>query len=153
MRSNIFEIIVGTFVLASAVYFFIFSLKKSETTSDHTYRVYAEFDSIEGIGPGSDIKISGVKVGTVSESELNDKTYRAKLKLSIYQKVRLPKDSSAKIASSGLLGGKFLSIEPGAEEETLKSGDIIEFTQSSINFEDLLGKFIFGSSKKESEAK
>lgn len=151
MRSNIFEILVGTFVLICAVYFFAFSLKKSHVSTSNGYEIYAEFDNIEGVGTGSDVKISGVKIGTIGDQELNTKTYRAKLKLNIDNNIKLPKDSSAKIASSGLLGGKYLSIEPGAEDEILQNGDEIKFTQSSISLEDMLGKFIFGSKKEEAK--
>lgn len=149
MRNNIFEILVGTFVLVCAICFFTLSLRKSHIPTSDNYEVYAEFDNIEGVGAGSDIKISGVKIGTIADQTLNIKTYRAKLKLNIDKNIKLPKDSSAKIASSGLLGGKYLSIEPGAEDDLLENGDEIKFTQSAISLEDMLGKFIFGSKKEE----
>jgi len=151
MRNNIFEILVGTFVLVCAICFFTFSLKKSNISTSESYEIYAEFDNTEGVGAGSDIKISGVKIGTIVEQKLNNKNYRATLKLNIYQNIKLPKDSSAKIASSGLLGGKYLSIEPGAEDDLLQNGDEIGFTQSSLSLEDMLGKFIFGSKKEEAK--
>ena len=145
MRNNIFEIIVGTSVLACALYFFIFSFQKSDISTANTYQIFADFDNVDGITPGSDIKISGVKIGTVDSQTLNPNTYRARLRLNIENNVELPLDSSAKIASSGLLGGKYLSIIPGAEEDMLQKGGKIEFTQSSVSIEELLGKFIFNS--------
>ncbi len=113
----------------------------------------AKFDNISGIEAGSDIKISGVKIGTVEDEFLDKKTYRAALKLLINESIKLPTDSSAKISSEGLLGSKFLSIEPGADDEILTDGGEIQFTQSSVNFEELLGKFIFSSesNKKDDE--
>lgn len=149
MKHNIFEVIVGTFVLLCAAIFFIFSFQQSNISTSNTYQIVAEFDNIGEIGNGSDVKVSGVKIGTVDKQTLNPETYRAKVTLNIYNNIELPTDSSAKIASSGLLGGKFISIEPGADEEILEDDDLIIFTQSSVNFEELLGKFIFGSKEKD----
>ena len=145
MRNNTFEIIVGTIVLICAAYFFIFSFKKSDISTSDTYKIIAEFDNADGIARGSDIKISGVKIGTVNDQILNQKTYRAQLVLNINNNIKLPADSSAKIVSSGLLGGRYLAIEPGGDDEMLNANDKITFTQSAVNFEELLGKFIFGS--------
>lgn len=147
MRNNLFETIVGTFVLICAIYFFVFSFQKSGVSNKDSYQLIAEFEDIGDLSNGGDVKISGVKIGTIDSQTLNPENYRAVLKLNINKDIKLSSDSSAKIVSSGLLGGKFISIEPGADEELLKNGDLISFTQSSVNFEELLGKFIFGSKK------
>lgn len=153
-NNNYFEIIVGTFVLLSAAFFFFNSFKNSKLGASEGYNLIAKFDNIDGLTAGSDVKISGVKVGTVTEEFLDEKTYRAALKLTINSNIKLSSDSSAKVSSEGLLGSKYLAIEPGAEDETLKAGDEIKFTQSSVNFEELLGKFIFnGNSEKKNEKK
>ncbi len=152
-RNNYFEIIVGTFVLLSAVFFFFSSFKNSKVSTNQGYSLIAKFDNIDGINAGSDIKISGVKIGTVAEQFLDEKTYRATLKLVIDNEVKLSSDSSAKISSEGLLGSKYLSIEPGADEEFLKDGEEIKFTQSSVNFEELLGKFIFSANSDKQDEK
>ena len=149
MKNNLFEIIVGTFVLGCAIYFFFFAFNKSNISTSPTYQISAKFNNIDGVGSGSDVKISGVKIGTVTSEEIDPSTYQAILKLEIYQNIKLPMDSSIKILSSGLLGGKYLAIEVGGTDEMLKNGDTIQFTQSGVNFEELLGKFIFGSSTKE----
>ncbi len=151
IKNNLFEVIVGTFVLGCAIYFFFFSFSKSNISTATTYQVVANFDNIDGVSIGSDIKISGVKIGAVASESIDPQSYRATLKLNINQDIKLPKDSSAKILSSGLLGGKYIGIEVGADEEMLKNGEQIQFTQSGVNFEELLGKFIFGSTKKDSE--
>ena len=143
MRNNLFEVIIGTFVLLCATYFFIFSFKQSNISTDDSYKIIAEFEDIGDINNGSDVKISGVKIGTVDSQKLNPESYRAILTLNINKNVKLPTDSSAKIVSASLLGGKFIAIEPGADEEILQNGDMITFTQSSVNFEELLGKFMF----------
>ncbi|MFT7087766.1 MAG: phospholipid/cholesterol/gamma-HCH transport system substrate-binding protein [Rickettsiales bacterium] len=152
MKNNIFEIVVGTFVLSCAVYFFFFSFNKSGISAATTYQIIAKFDNIDGVSSGSDIKISGVKVGTISEAKIDPKTYQAILTLDVDNQIKLPTDSSAKILSSGLLGGKYVGLEIGANEEILQNGDRIMFTQSGVNFEELLGKFIFGSKKEGANA-
>lgn len=152
--NNYFEIIVGTFVLFCAVFFLFGSMKSAKVKGGESgYNLIAKFDNIEGINSGSDVKISGVKVGTVVEQFLDEKSYRATLKIILKNSVQLPADSSAKISSEGLLGSKFLSIEIGSEEEMLKAGEEIRFTQSSVNFEDLLGKFIFNSTSNKEDKK
>ena len=150
-NNNYFEIIVGTFVLFAALFFFFSSLKKANVSSSNGYHLTAKFENIDGINNGSDVKISGVKIGTIESQFLDKKDFRATLKINLDNSVKLPLDSSAKVASEGLLGSKYLLISPGSDEENLKDGEEIQFTQSSVNFEDLLGKFIFNSDSKKSE--
>lgn len=152
-NNNYFEILVGTFVLFCAAFFLLSSMKSAKVKNTDGYSLIAKFDNIEGISSGSDVKISGVKVGTVTDQSLDEETYRATLKILVKSSLKLPADSSAKISSEGLLGSKFLSIEIGSEEEFLKEGEEIEFTQSSVNFEDLLGKFIFSSTSDKKDEK
>ncbi len=149
--NNYFEIIVGTFVLFCAVFFFFTSFRSAQVGQSNGYYLLAKFDNIDGINAGSDVKISGVKIGTVEEQFLDEKDFRATLKINIRDSVKLSSDSSAKIASEGLLGSKYLSITPGGDEENLKNGEEIQFTQSSVNFEDLLGKFIFSDKDKDKD--
>lgn len=146
MRSNYFEIIVGTFVLLYAIFFAANSFKGTTVNNDNGYYVLAKFNNIDGIALGSDVKIAGVKVGHVAEQTLDKMTFQAVLKISLNSEVQIPLDSSIKVASEGLLGSKFLQISPGADPENLGPNDEIEFTQSSVSLEDLLGKFIFNSS-------
>lgn len=146
--NNLFEIIVGTFVLISAIMFLINSFGKSNINDyQASYIITAKFDNVDGISSGSDVKISGIKIGSVNSFKLDEKDFRAVLTLSINDSVKLPYDSSVKVSSEGLLGSKYLSITPGADEEFLQNGEQLDFTQSSINLEDLLGKFIFNSSE------
>ncbi len=152
-NNNYFEIIVGTFVLFSAVFFLFNSFKNSKVSAIQGYSLIAKFDNIDGLASGSDVKISGVKVGTVTEEFLDEKTFRAALKITVDDKIKLPSDSSAKVSSEGLLGSKYLSIEIGADDEILKDGEEIRFTQSSVNFEELLGKFIFSANSDKKDEK
>lgn len=151
-NNNYFEIIVGTFVLLCAGFFLLNSFKSAKIKSTSGYNLVAKFDNASGIEAGSDVKISGIKVGIVENNTLDTESYRAVLLLNVANDIKLPLDSSAKIASSGLLGEKFVDITPGSQEEMLTNSGEIEFTQSSVNFEDLLGKFIFGD-KKEKDKK
>ncbi len=149
--NNYFEIIVGTFVLICAIVFFFTSFNKSQSKTVSGYNLIAKFDNADGINNGSDVKISGVKIGTVESQFLDTKNFKASLILNIPNHIKLSSDSSIKISSEGLLGSKYLSISPGGDEEFLKDGDEIIFTQSSVNFEDLLGKFIFNSTEKKDD--
>ncbi len=156
-NNNYFEIIVGTFVLFCAIFFFFSSFKSAKISTSSGYHIIAKFENVDGISGGSDVKIAGVKVGTVVDQALDEKDFRATLTLNIENKIKLPTDSSLKISSEGLLGSKYLALTPGGDDENLKDGDEIQYTQSSVSFEDLLGKFIFGekdkSSKGENEKK
>jgi phospholipid/cholesterol/gamma-HCH transport system substrate-binding protein len=151
--NNYFEVIVGTFVLGCAAFFLFSSLKSAKVSGIGGYHLIAKFENIDGLTSGSDVKISGVKIGTVENQFLDEKDFRATLKITIDPNVKLPTDSSAKVLSEGLLGSKYLSITPGGDEEVLKEGEEIQFTQSSVNFEDLLGKFIFSSGDKTNNKK
>jgi phospholipid/cholesterol/gamma-HCH transport system substrate-binding protein len=114
------------------------------------YRVVAEFDRAEGVSIGTDVRISGIKVGSVVEQTLDPATYFARVVMSIKPEVKLPEDSSVKVALEGLLGGAYLSIEPGGSESYIPDGGRIEITQGSIDVVGLLGQAVFSpdSSKK-----
>ena len=120
--NNYFEIIVGTFVLFCAAFFFFTSFKSAKVGTSGGYHLVAKFDNVDGIANGSDVKISGVKIGTVENQFLDETDFRAALKLNIDSSIKLPSDSSAKIASEGLLGSKYLAINPGGDEEMLMDG-------------------------------
>jgi phospholipid/cholesterol/gamma-HCH transport system substrate-binding protein len=139
---NYFDFLVGTFVLIVAISV-IFLSTKSTKINNIGYVVSAKFENADGINSGSDIKISGVKIGSVNDMQIDNETFQAVLKLNIYDYIKLPIDSSAKIVSEGLLGSKYIAITPGGSEQILANNQEINFTQSSVNFEELLGKFIF----------
>jgi len=152
-QNNYFEIIVGTFVLLCAGFFFFSSFKSAKIKTNDGYHLIAKFDDASGIEAGGDVKISGIKIGTVHDNSLDTKSYRALLTFSVNNDIKLPTDSSAKIVSSGLLGEKYLEITPGADEEFLKNGEEVPYTQSSVNFEQLLGKFMFSDKKDKKDEK
>lgn len=142
---NYFELIVGTVVLLCAIVFLYSSTKSAKIETTSGYNLNAKFDNASGIDSGSDVTISGVKIGTVKNYSLDLLDYRAIINLSVERNIRLPIDSSVKITSSGLLGSKYLEISPGSDEEFLADGEEILFTQSSVSLEELLGKFLFSS--------
>lgn len=147
MTKNFLETLVGLLVIGIAVFFaqIIYKSNTNISNTEDTYMLKAVFDRIDGLDKGSAIKISGIKVGQVTELSLDYENYSAVVKFTISKLVKLPSDSSAEILSNGLLGDKYISISPGSEQEILKDGNIIEFTQSSINLENLISKFVFGS--------
>ncbi len=137
------EILAGAGVLAVAFGFMAYAVSHSGRSAESGYALTARFDHIDGLAVGGDVKIAGVKVGTVTGARLDPKTFSAIVTLTVRGDVQLPKDSSAEIDSESLLGGKYISLSPGGDETDLKPGQMITITQSSVSLEQLLGKFIF----------
>ena len=144
MKRNMIETILGAFVLVLAVVFLVYGTGKAEIgTVAGGYVVTAQFSEIGTLSEGDDVKISGVKIGTVKNISLDPVIYNADVTLAIAPGVKLPYDTAARISSEGLLGGTYLALDPGADEEMLGNGDRIIITQSAQNLEQLLGQFIF----------
>ena len=146
MKRNIIETALGGIVLLVAVGFIVFAFKSAGLSSGAGgYEVTAEFDDASGLTPGTDVRMAGVKIGTVVSQRLNPETYYAEIVLSIDDAIELPTDTSARIVPEGLLGGNFVELEPGGDIETIAPGGEVEYTQGAINVVDLLGRFVFGS--------
>ncbi|AIL65305.1 putative phospholipid ABC transporter-binding protein mlaD [Rickettsiales bacterium Ac37b] len=146
MKDNFTETLIGALVLIIAGTFTFFAYQWGDVKPvSNGYTVKAKFERVDGITLGSDVSIAGVKVGTVTKQTLDVKSYLAVVEMSINGEIKIPKDSSAQIASSGLIGGKYIDITPGSAPQLLKSGETIEYTQSSVNLETLIGKMIFNS--------
>lgn len=143
MSRNVVESILGGVVLIVAIGFFGWAYGHSTAGDPGGYQLSAKFERIDGLAMGADVRISGIKVGKVLEQKLDPETYRAEVRFSVMSGIELPTDSSAAIVSSGLLGGKYLALTPGGDEAMLKPGGEITITQSSVNIEDLIGKYIF----------
>ena len=103
----------------------------------------AKFENVGAITSGSDVRIGGVKVGSVVSTTIDPQSFQAMVQFTIQSNIKLPDDSNAVISTSGLLGGAYLSLTPGGSDKTLADGGVVTITQSASNFEDLLGKFIF----------
>ena len=145
-RRNFAEVLIGAVVLLVAAGFLAYAIAHSGRTAYSGYQLYAKFDHIDGLGVGADVRVAGVKVGTVDSATIDPKTYQAVVGLTVRDDLKLPKDSSAVITSESLLGGKYLALSPGGEDAMLQPGQTITITQGSINIEELLGKFIFSAS-------
>jgi len=149
MRGNVIETVMGAVVLVVAALFLVFAYKTSQLRPVASgYEVMADFARIDGIHQGSDVRISGVKVGTVLSEELDPKTFLATIRMSVDPAIQLPDDTVAQVTSSGLLGDKYLSLAPGGSDKTIPHGGKIRYTQSSISLENLIGQMMFSPSGK-----
>jgi phospholipid/cholesterol/gamma-HCH transport system substrate-binding protein len=150
MSRNVIETVMGAVVLVIAAVFLFFAYSTSQVHAVSGYELTAKFDRIEGIREGGDVRISGIKVGSIVSETLDPATFLAVVKVSVDPTIKLPSDSVAEILSSGLLGDKFLAIVPGAADDMLKPGGTIKFTQSPMSLENLIGQYIFsqGQQKK-----
>jgi len=146
MRNNLLESLIGFVVIIIAIIFFIYSYSMmGNKNSSRTYQITAVFNEVSGLMSGSDVRLSGIKVGSVTTQTLDGDSYEAVVSMQINNDIKIPTDSSAKISAEGLLGGNYISIEPGGSDEILMDGDVIEFTQGSIDLIGLLGNAVFGS--------
>ena len=149
MKQNVIETLVGFIVILIAGGFFVFAYNMSNVTKySDGYNVVANFQNIDGITKGADVKLAGIKIGHVDSLLLEDDTYYASVKLNIDQTVNIPEDSRAIVATNGLLGGKYIRISPGGSDDNLSDGGKIKFTQSALNIEDLIGKLMYSITSK-----
>jgi phospholipid/cholesterol/gamma-HCH transport system substrate-binding protein len=152
-RRSIAEVLTGAIVLLVAAGFLAYAIAHSGRTTASGYTLYARFDHVDGLAVGADVRLAGVKVGSVTGATIDPKTYLATVSFTVRSGIELPKDTSASITSEGLLGGNYLSLSPGGDEVMLQPGQTITITQSAVNLEELLGKFIFSASNLASAAK
>lgn len=152
MSENKLEILAGALVVAAAIGFVVYAGKGAGLgASAGTYDLHASFRSIEGVTLGSDVKLAGVKVGTLTKLTLNPQSYMADAVVSIDKSIQLPSDSAILISSEGLLGGNYIEIQPGGMPDFLEPGGEIEDTQGAVSLVSLLMKFV--SSKSDTPAK
>jgi phospholipid/cholesterol/gamma-HCH transport system substrate-binding protein len=156
-RHGVAETLTGGVVLLIAGGFLAYAVAHSGRATGEGYPLTAQFDKIDGLAVGADVRIGGVKVGSVTGEYIDPKSYQAIVSLTVQDNIKLPKDTAAIITSESLLGGKYITLAPGGEATDLKPGAMITITQSSVSLEELLGKFIFSvtqlnSSKKEGDS-
>ncbi|MBO3275047.1 outer membrane lipid asymmetry maintenance protein MlaD [Pseudomonas schmalbachii] len=153
MQTRTLEIGVGLFLLAGLLAFLLLALRVSGLTignNGDTYKVYAYFDNVAGVTVRGKVTMAGVTIGKVVAVDLDRDSYRGRVTMDISDKVdNLPVDSTASILTAGLLGEKYIGISVGGEEALLKDGSTINDTQSALVLEDLIGKFLLNSVKKE----
>ena len=146
MQMRSIEIVVGAFMLAGIIALVVLAIRVSGFnvgTETSTYSVYARFENIGGLVVRSKVSIGGVVVGRVASIELDPETYTALVRMEIDSDVdNINSDSTAAIFTDGLLGGKYIGLILGAEEEYLSNDDEILDTQSAIVLEELIGKFL-----------
>ena len=143
MRRSVIETIMGAVVLVVAALFLFFAYTTSNVRATGGYQLVARFNRVDGLANGSDVRLSGIKIGSVISQQLDPKTYRAVVHIAIDNSVKLPNDTTARIQSDGLLGNTYMVLEPGGSDEMLPPGGQIEYTQDAVNLVDLLGRFIF----------
>jgi phospholipid/cholesterol/gamma-HCH transport system substrate-binding protein len=147
MHNNTVETLIGALVIAVATAFLFFAYTTTGSGSIGGYDVKARFSSADGIVTGTDVRLHGIKVGTVSSLTLDPKSgYAAIVHLNIRNDVPVPDDSSVKITSSGILGNSYLAIQPGGSDKMLAAGSEITNTQGSVDFMSLIARAIYGNS-------
>lgn len=145
-KRSLAEILTGAVVLGIAALFLGYAVTSSgRSFSGQGMHLTARFDRIDGLGQGADVRIAGVKVGQVVAQRIDPESFLAVLTLRVDASLKLPNDTSAEISSEGLLGGKYVALVPGGGTRILREGGEITITQSAINLESLLGRFIFSA--------
>ncbi|WP_454723419.1 MULTISPECIES: outer membrane lipid asymmetry maintenance protein MlaD [Cupriavidus] len=146
MKRNTLDFWVGLFVVAGFVALLFLALKAGNMSSlsfQETYAVQARFDNIGGLKPRAPVKSAGVVVGRVADIRFDDKTYQATVLLNLEKRYAFPKDTSAKILTSGLLGEQYIGLEAGGDTAMLADGGRITMTQSAVVLENLIGQFLY----------
>ena len=149
MARNRTEVVVGGIVLAAALGFGVYAAQIAGISSgSNSYPLKASFRSLEGVSVGTDVRLAGVKIGTVTSVELNPQTFRADTVVSVDKNIEIPDDSAILISSEGLLGGNFVEIMPGGSPFNLDENAEITDTQGAVSLISLLLKFVSGGESK-----
>ena len=145
------EVALGAVVMATAALFVVFALRSTGAAFSEApgYDLHASFRSAEGVRPGTEVRLAGVKIGTVTALDLNPQDFRAQLTLSVNDGLELPIDSTIQVASEGILGGTFVEILPGGDLDNLQPGDSFQDTQSAVSLITLLLRAFTGSDASE----
>jgi phospholipid/cholesterol/gamma-HCH transport system substrate-binding protein len=154
MTGNVIETVMGGVVLVVAALFLFFAYSTSQVRAVQGYEVTAQFERVGTLRDGGDVRIAGVKIGSIVSEILDPKTFLADVRMSIDPAYKLPEDTVAEIVSNGLLGDQYMSLVPGGSEQTIPPGGRIKFTQAPVSLENLIGQMIFsqpGAQKKPEE--
>lgn len=156
MQRKSLDLWVGLFVLLGAIALFFLAMKAGNMSSlsfEQSYPVVTRFDNIGGLKPRAPVKSAGVVVGRVADIKFNDKTFQATVTLELESRYQFPKDTSAKILTSGLLGEQYVGLEAGGDTANLAAGDKITMTQSAMVLENLISQFLFSKAAEGKEEK
>lgn len=140
---SVIETVLGAVVLIVALVFLVSAYKSSDIQPMKGYPLSARFNSVDGLAAGNDVRLGGVKIGSVEELVVDPQTYAVVVKMTIGQDLKLPQDSFASITSDGLLGGKYVRIEPGQSSTTVEPGGELKKTRDVVVLEQVLGRAIF----------
>ena len=151
MKKNPVEAILGLLVLIFAILFLFFASSRVDVQKIAGYPVFASFQKVGGLEMGADVRINGIKVGSVTKIELNPETFMALVEMNIKNDVKLPVDTIAVVADSGLMGDKYIRLEPGKETEKISKNGYIQKTKDYQSLEDSISEFIFLSTKDDKE--
>ena len=143
MQRNTLEMIMGSAVLLAAAGFVSLAYEAADIQGTNGYEIKAEFGATGGLSVGDDVRISGIKIGRITAQSLDPDTYSARIAMAINPDIMIPADSSARITAASLLGGNYLELMPGADEDMLAPGDVIYDTRDAVSLTDLLGKAVF----------
>ena len=153
MQRKSLDVWVGLFVLLGALALMFLALKAGNMSTMRfgpSYSLVARFDNIGGLKPGAPVKSAGVVVGRVERIGFDDKNFQAQVTQRMQEDIRCPKDSSAKILTSGLLGEQYIGLDPGGDVKNFAEGDRITSTQSAIVLENLISQFLFSKAAESS---
>ncbi len=143
MKRNMIETVLGAVVLIVAGVFLVFAYNSADLRPVAGYTVTARFNAVDGLAAGNDVRVGGVKIGSVIDQRIDNRDYRAVVRMSIRPDILLPADTTAVVSSDGLLGGKYIRLDPGSAASMLEDGAVLEKTQDIISLEEMLGKVIF----------
>ncbi len=145
MKNNMIETVLGGVVLLVAAVFVVFAYTSASLGTTSGYELRASFDRVGDLKPGDDVRISGIKVGSVVRLHLDPKTFRAVVTLAVEPQVQVPTDTAAQIGMNGLLGGSYIDLSPGGSERNLAPGGEIAITQGAVDLIGLIGRAMFSS--------
>ncbi|MDH5411718.1 MAG: outer membrane lipid asymmetry maintenance protein MlaD [Alphaproteobacteria bacterium] len=143
MKRNVIETVLGAVVLLVAGVFLAFAYTSADLRPVAGYKITARFNAVDGLTVGSDVRVGGVKIGSVIGQSIDLESYKAVVSMSIRPDIGLPEDSVASVSSEGLLGGKYVRIDPGASDKRLADGSDLSKTRDIVSLEEMLGKVIF----------
>ncbi len=136
------ETLIGAGVVLVAAVFLYFAYTSTSSGSLSGYELTARMSRVDGLAPGTDVRLSGIKIGTVTSLELDPERYFAVLHMSINPDIKIPDDSSLSVTSAGVLGSSYLAIQPGGSDKMLAPGERIRNTQGSVDLQGLIGSFV-----------
>ncbi len=143
MSRNAAETLIGALVLVVAIGFIVFAYGQTDIHTVRGYEVFARFTGVGSLTEGADVRISGIKVGNVLDQSIDPETYMARVSMSIDERIELPLDTTAQVATEGLLGGSYVKLEPGGELEMIADGGEITYTQAAADIVGLITQLVY----------